>query len=96
MKIKATTCELRGVRAVRFVAVIPKSAKLGIPKRRQKTWTLETCAPEFTKENERAAIEAEAKRWEAKVMAQITPPETASASPMPVPLALPDATSPGG
>lgn len=76
MKITSTTCELRGVRAVRFIAVIPKSKKLKIEKRRQKTWTLPTCAPEFTKVNEFPAIEAEAKRWEAKVMAQAAQPKS--------------------
>jgi len=71
MKVTSKTCELRGIRAVRFVAVIPKSKKLKIPRRFQKTWTFQTCAPEFTSQEMLPGITAEANRWEAKILKKI-------------------------
>lgn len=68
MKLLAKTCTLRGSNAVRFVAVIPKSAKLGIKKRHQKTWSFPTVAPNFTLQEMRPSVEKEAERWEKKVM----------------------------
>lgn len=55
-------------RYVRCVAIIPKSKKLGIPRQFQRTWKVRTVAPEFTTEEMRASFEAEAKRWEQKIM----------------------------
>lgn len=63
--------ELRGLRCVRFVAVINKSKKLGITKRYQKTWSCKTVAPEYTLEEMKSSFEANAKRWEEKVMGRI-------------------------
>lgn len=69
MKLIITTSTLRGVPCARAQAIIPKSKKLGVPKRRSKTWSLPTVAPEFTSAEIRPMIEAEAKRWETKQMA---------------------------
>lgn len=71
MKLTITAEEWRGLRCVRAVAIMPKSKKLGVPHKLQKTWTVETVAPKFTLEEMRPAFEAEAKRWEAKKMAKI-------------------------
>ena len=68
MKITSKICQLRNSRAVRFVAVINKNKKLGIEKRRQKTWSFPTVAPEFTLKEMLPSIEAEAKRWEQKIL----------------------------
>ena len=81
MKLSSKICELRGVRAVRFVAVIPKSKKLKVDKRRQKTWTFETCAPEFTIKEMTPSVTAEAERWEKKILNAVTPPETSPVAP---------------
>ncbi len=72
MKLTITPGMIYGDRrCVRVVAVIAKSRKQGIPRRYQKTWTMKTVAPEFTVDEMRPAAEAEAKRWEEKVMAKI-------------------------
>jgi len=52
-------------------AVINKSAKKGIPRRYQRTWKVRTVAPNFSAEEMRSSFEANAKRWEAKVMEKI-------------------------
>lgn len=62
---------LRGLRCVRCVAVINPSSKLGIPRRYQKTWSLKTVAPEYTKQQMEGSFLMEAKRWEQKIMAKI-------------------------
>lgn len=69
MKLIITTGTLRGVPCARAQAILPKSKKLGVLKKRQKTWSFQTVAPEFTSAEIRPMIEAEAKRWEAKQMA---------------------------
>lgn len=51
-------------------ALIPKSKKLGLPKR-QRTWKLLTVAPNFSAEEMKKSYEAEAQRWEAKELAKI-------------------------
>lgn len=68
MKLTSVITTLRGVRCVKFKAVIPKSTKHNIPKRHQKTWSLETCAPEFTTTEMQASIEKEALRWEERIV----------------------------
>jgi hypothetical protein len=60
-----------GYRVVKAKAVINPSVALGIPKRRQKTWTVRTVAPELAARENRHMFEAEASRWEQKVMAEI-------------------------
>lgn len=67
MKLTSVITTLRGVRCVKFKAVIPASKKLG-RYRHQKTWSFETCAPEFTTTEMRSSVEKEAARWEAKVL----------------------------
>lgn len=71
MKTKFITGQLRGSRCIRFVAIIPKSIKKGIPRRYQKTWSLPTADPEFTLTQYEHTMNEESKRWEAKVMAKI-------------------------
>ena len=71
MKCTFIEGELRGLRCVRFKAVINKSKKLGVTRRYQKTWSARTVAPEFTLEQMRHTFEAEAKRWETKVLAKL-------------------------
>lgn len=77
MKTTFKSGELRGLRCVRFKAVINKSKKLGIPRKFQKTWSVKTVAPEFTLEEMKASFEANAKRWEAKVMEKLKSPPVA-------------------
>lgn len=54
-------------------AVIYPSKKSGIQKRRQKTWRLQSVAPEFTLKEQGPAIEAAARRWEQSVLNPVTP-----------------------
>lgn len=68
MKITSVITTLRGVRCVKFKAVIPASKKLG-RYRHQKTWSFETCAPEFTTKEMTPSVEKEAKRWEERIIA---------------------------
>lgn len=70
MKLTITPTQRGGYRIVKAFAVIEKSAKDGIPARRQKTWTVRTVAPEFVAKSCAVMFEAEAKRWEAKVMSE--------------------------
>ncbi len=60
-----------GLRSVKALAIIYKSVKQGIPRKFQKTWNMKTVAPEFTIKELKPTIEAEAKRWEAKVLATV-------------------------
>lgn len=71
MKIIIKAGEVRGLRCVRCVAIIPKSKKLGIPRKYQKTCTVKTVAPNYSAEEMRASFEAESKRWEAGILAKI-------------------------
>lgn len=71
MKLTITPSLFFKTPSVRARAVISKSTKLGIPRRFQKTWNLRTVAPQFGSEQLKTTIEAEAKRWEEKVMARI-------------------------
>ena len=71
MKFTISPAEFSGYRYVRAVAVIPKSKKLGIPRRYQRTWKVRSVAPEFTIKNEWFIFEREAQRWSDKVMAKI-------------------------
>lgn len=72
MKLTIAASETSGgFRIVRAKAVIAKSVKLGIPSRHQKTWKVRTVAPKFVAENCKHMFEAEAARWENKVMAKI-------------------------
>lgn len=71
MKTTLTISELRGLSCVRFAAAINPSTKLGIPRRYQKTWSLKTVAPEYTKQQMEGSFLMEAKRWEQKIMAKI-------------------------
>lgn len=52
-------------------AVINKSVKLGIPRRFQKTWKVRTVAPKFAAATMKHSFQANAKRWEAKVMERV-------------------------
>lgn len=72
MTLKITS-ELTGnqYRVVKAVAVIPKSKKNGVPRRFQKSWKQRTVAPNFACEEMRPAFEAEANRWQARIMAKI-------------------------
>lgn len=56
-----------------IIARISKSKKLGILKRHQKTWSFPTVAPKFTLNEMMPSVEAEAKRWEEKVLKSLTP-----------------------
>ena len=71
MKLHIFESTYYGLRAVTALAVINKSVKLGIPRRYQKSWTMKTVAPEFTIQEMKSSIEAEAKRWESKTLARI-------------------------
>lgn len=71
VKLKIKVGMLRGARCVRATAIINKSLKLGIPRRFQKTWSLETVAPDFTADEIKPVIEAEAKRWEQKILSKL-------------------------
>lgn len=65
-------------RYVRCVAVIPKSKKLGVPRRYQKTWKVRTVAPEFSCEEMKVSFMAHAKRWEQQTLERLKnglPPE---------------------
>lgn len=70
MKLTITTGTLRSCPCVRAQAIMPKSKKLGVPKRLSKTWSFTTVALEFTSAEIRPMVEAEAKRWEANQMAR--------------------------
>lgn len=72
MKLTITPTENgRGYRVVKVFAVISKSAKLGIPRRYQKTWNVRTVAPNFVSEECKTMFEKEASRWEARIMDKI-------------------------
>lgn len=60
-----------GYRYVVAKAVINKSVKLGIPNRVQKTWKVRTVAPNFACEEMKPSFEAQAARWQSKVMAKL-------------------------
>ncbi len=71
MKTSFTVGKLRGATCVRLKATIGKSKKMGIPRRYEKTWSTLTVAPNFTLEEMKSSYEAEARRWEQKIMLQI-------------------------
>ena len=81
MKLTSQTTTLRTSRAVRFKAVISKSKKLGVEKRHQKTWSFPTVAPEFTLKEMLPSVEADAKRWEAKILARYLLPQKEAVKP---------------
>lgn len=80
MKLTSQTCTLRGSNAVRFTATIGQSKKLGL-KRHQKTWSFPTVAPQFTRVEMMPTVEAEAKRWEQRILKKATPTPPASDAP---------------
>lgn len=65
---------IRGLRCIRAVAVLT-AKEAG--KRKVKTWTFKTVAPNAAGEDIRKACEAEADKWKAKVMAEINGSEEA-------------------
>lgn len=69
MKLHIYESVYHDLRCVKATAIIYKSVKKGIPRKYQKTWSMKTVAPEFTIQQMRPSIEAEARRWEAKTMA---------------------------
>ena len=71
MKLHIFESTYHGLRCVKAMAVIYKSVKKNIPRNFQKTWSTKTVAPEFTIKEMTPAIEAEAKRWEARIMAAL-------------------------
>lgn len=68
MKLKIFATQSHGFRVVKAVAVIPESKPNGI-KRRQKTFTVRTVAPQFAVSEMEKAFQAAANRWEQKVLA---------------------------
>ncbi len=72
MKLTIKSTENRGYRVVKALAIISKSIKKGIPRRFQKTWTMRTVAPEFTAIEMETSIKAEAARWEAKIIRELS------------------------
>ena len=71
MKLHIFESTYHDLRCVKALAIIPKSKKLGVPRKFQRTWSMKTVAPQFTIQEMKVGIEAEAKRWEAKVMDKI-------------------------
>ena len=72
MKLSITsTVTAAGYRVVKAKAVINPSVALGISKRRQKTWTVRTVAPELVISECGPMFESEAARWQSRVMAEI-------------------------
>lgn len=69
MKLKIFATHSRGFRVVKAVAVIPESKTNGI-KRRQKTFTVRTVAPQFAVSELQKTFEAAAGRWEQKVLSR--------------------------
>jgi hypothetical protein len=73
MKIKFSISTLRGLRSSKFVATIYPSKKTGVRRRHRKTWNLRNVAPEHTLSEMKQSATAEAKRWEAKILASYQP-----------------------
>jgi len=71
MKLKIFESTLNDLRCVKCLAIIPKSKKRGIHRKYQKTWSVKTVNPEVTIKESSKMFEAEAKRWEAKIMSRI-------------------------
>lgn len=71
LTIQPIQSDSTGYRYVVCRAVINKSVKLGIPRRMQKTWKVRTVAPNFAVEEMKSSFEANAKRWEEKVLRKI-------------------------
>jgi hypothetical protein len=71
MKLTISVGQYRGLQAVKVQAVINRSKKT---RRHQKTWTLKTVAPSFTAGDIKQSAEAEAKRWEQKVLLRYQQP----------------------
>jgi len=67
MKLKIFATERRGYRVVKAIAIIPESKTKGI-KRRQKTFTVRTVAPQFAVNELQKTFEAAATRWEHDVL----------------------------
>lgn len=65
MKLKIFATECRGFRVVKAVAVTTDY----LNKRRQKTFTVRTVAPQFAVSEMQKAFEAAANRWQEKVLA---------------------------
>lgn len=76
MKITSRVTEVNGMRCSQWKAVINKSKKLGIKRRHQKTWSLRNVAPTSTLSEMVQSVEAEAKRWEAKILKSYQVPLT--------------------
>lgn len=63
MKLTITTGTWHGKRGVVARAIVYTKGK-----RRQKTWMLESVAPDFTLKEQTPALEAEARRWEQTIL----------------------------
>lgn len=69
--VKPFQSDATQLRYVKCVAIIPKSAKLGVPRRFQKTWKVRTVAPEFAAEEMKPSFLKVAKRWEQQTLERI-------------------------
>lgn len=65
MKLKILSTQSRGYRVVKCVAIINQ------PKRRQKTFTVRTVAPDLAAEELQKSFAAEAGRWEVKTLEKL-------------------------